>query len=77
MTGTLDISESPKLTMEPQADSHVRTLRFAPGGGTIGARLGPWQLRPTFFADVSNRISSGAAERLRFPKRRPFSWRVA
>jgi signal-transduction protein with cAMP-binding, CBS, and nucleotidyltransferase domain len=42
MTGTLDISDSRKLTT-------------APDGGRITARLGSWQLRPTFFADISNR----------------------
>jgi CBS domain-containing protein len=55
MAGTLDISNARKLTMEPRVDRNVETLRFGADGGRTMARPGGWQLRPTFFADISNR----------------------
>nr|WP_294549709.1 CBS domain-containing protein [uncultured Rhodopila sp.] len=66
MAGTLDISDARSLIVGPQAGSTVKTVRFGPNGGTIATRPGPWQLRPTFFADISNR-NLGDIVRLRRP----------
>lgn len=55
MAGTLDISEAPALTTGPRAGGDTTTVPFRPDGGRIADRLGAWQLRPTFFADISNR----------------------
>lgn len=47
MADTLDIVDAPSLTAVRRAERVE--------GGRIAARLGAWQLRPTFFADISNR----------------------
>jgi CBS domain-containing protein len=53
MAATLDISNVQKRTAEPRDDRDVKTVRFGPDSSTIAAPS--WQLRPTFFADISNR----------------------
>jgi CBS domain-containing protein len=55
MAGTLDITDAPALIIGPRAGRDATTVLFRPDGERIPARLGAWQLRPTFFADISNR----------------------
>jgi CBS domain-containing protein len=55
MAGTLEISDASLPTVGPRAETHLKATRFGPDGGRIATRPRPWQLRPTFFADTSNR----------------------